>query len=293
MTIINRLITSRWLLVSTFFQAIGFLWLLIEVLDWFLNIKTNFIAHHPIRWFTALVITAIIYSVWKNWPKNYFEYKLRNKDVYIWIKIGDIFESEWSIIVPVNNKFDVSQNWHTLKAKSILNTLIEKFYDWKPQHLQQDINDRIVNKMDCYNMWETVEVTQKEKKFYLVANSKVNGNGRSQSTKDDFSKTVALFLNHLSTNADRDEVINMPILNSWHWRIADFDRTTIIKEIIYFFIEEIKNKAICDKFIIHIFPNDIKKWWIDIENLRKFFEYNAVNYRDINYSPTPEWIAIE
>jgi len=243
-------------------------------------------------WIYAVIFIAIILSFILNWPKKYFEYKLKNKDVYIWVKIWNIFKWDGSSIIPINNKFDILQNWKTLKAKSVLNSFILNHYDWSIEHLQQDINSKITVEKDTYEMWETVEINHKNKKFYLVVNSKVNSNSRSHSTKEDFSKTITYLLDYLSTNADKDEIINIPLLNSWHWRISDLNRTDIIKEIIHFFIEMIKNKVICDKFIIYIYPDDIRKWAIDIEEIKKFLEYNANNYRNINYNPITEWTAI-
>jgi len=243
-------------------------------------------------WIYAVIFIAIILSFILNWPKKYFEYKLKNKDVYIWVKIWNIFKWDGSSIIPINNKFDILQNWKTLKAKSVLNSFILNHYDWSIEHLQQDINSKITVEKDTYEMWETVEINHKNKKFYLVVNSKVNSNSRSHSTKEDFSKTITYLLDYLSTNADKDEIINIPLLNSWHWRISDLNRTDIIKEIIHFFIEMIKNKVICDKFIIYIYPDDIRKWAIDMEEIKKFLEYNANNYRNINYNPITEWTAI-
>lgn len=243
-------------------------------------------------WIYAVIFIAIILSFILNWPKKYFEYKLKNKDVYIWVKIWNIFKWDGSSIIPINNKFDILQNWKTLKAKSVLNSFILNHYDWSIEHLQQDINSKITVEKDTYEMWETVEINHKNKKFYLVVNSKVNSNSRSHSTKEDFSKTITYLLDYLSTNADKDEIINIPLLNSWHWRISDLNRTDIIKEIIHFFIETIKDKVICDKFIIYIYPDDIRKWAIDMEEIKKFLEYNANNYRNINYNPITEWTAI-
>ncbi len=289
MITIKRLLLNWNKILIIFFAIIGWISAVVTIAVAF---GIDFLKYWKI-WLFWVLLCSISISLKINWPKNYFEFKLKNKDVYIWIKIWDIFKSKWSIIIPVNNTFDVSQNWHISKAKSVLNTFIEFYYDWKIEHLQQDINSKILKNKDKYDMWETIEIDKKNKKFYLVVNSKVNWNNRSQSTKDDFSQTLTYLFDYLSSNADKDEIINIPLINSWYWRISDLNRNAIIKEIVHFFIDSTKSKVMCDKLIIHIFPDDIKKWWIKIDELRLFLEYNANNYRDINYNPTPEWTQIE
>ena len=231
----------------------------------------------------GIIISSFILSIYFNWPKSLFEFKIKNKDVYIWVKIWDIFKSKWAIIVPINNKFDPEQSWYTSNKKSILSLLIKNVYDQRIQHIMQDIESNWITVGGRYELWKTIKIEHKNRKFYLVCNTRINSSGRSISTKEDIPPTLTFLFEHLSFSSDKEEIINIPLLNSGHWRIPDMTREMIFKEIVYFFIEGLKNKDICDKFIIYIHPDDVKKWEINIEKIVDFLKYNAENYRDINY----------
>lgn len=287
MNIANRLLKSRKWLFWSFFEYLWLFWLLIEISNWIYPYKDSI----PKWLLWAFLIVWLIYTFYKNRPKSHFEYKLRDKDVRIEVRVGDILKAK-TLVVPINNKFDINQNWITW-AKSVLNSVLTNIYDWNTQHLEWDIK-KVIDTGQTHNMWDSIVLSHKEKKLYFVANSYLNNNQRSESTKDDFYDTINQFFYHLATNSDVEEEIAMPLFNSWHGRITDLNRETIIKEMIYLFIETIKSKVVCQKLTIYIHPSDIKKWSIDVDKIQKYLAYNTSNYRDIVMKNTaPEWIPIE
>lgn len=203
-----------------------------------------------------------------------------------------MIDTKWAIVVPINNKFNINQNGVT-NAKSILNTIITEIYNGNKEHLDWDIK----NKIDIaitHDIWTTIEIVNKNRKLYFVANSHLNKNQRSESTINDFYDTLNQFFYHISTDSDREEELAVPLFNSWHGRIPNLTRDTIVKEMIYLFIEAVKTKVVCDKLVIYIYPDDIKKWQIDIDEIEKYLAYNANNYRDIVVNnATPEWHIVE
>lgn len=287
MNITHRLVLSWKETWKTFLSILWWVWLPLEFSSYFWYEYKNFI------FFIVSIVISIWLAFYFNWPKSYFEFKIRNKDTYIWVKIWDIFKSKGAIIVPINNNLDPEQWWHTWNKKSILSSLICKIYDWNSHHLKQDIKNEGITIGKTFDIWKTIKIEHKNRKFYLVCNTKVHESGRSVSTKDDIPPTLTFLFEYLWTCCDKEEIINIPLLNSGHWRIPDMTREMILKEIIFFFIEGLKTKDICDKLVIYIHPSDLKKSKMDIKMIVDFLKYNAESYRDINYTIWEIWSPTE
>ncbi|MFH1847580.1 MAG: macro domain-containing protein [Candidatus Omnitrophota bacterium] len=121
--------------------------------------------------FVIVIVLLFLLALMKNKPKTVFGYKLRNKDNYIEVRVGDAFNNRGALIVPINDHFDVSLGGNVKKAKSVLNKLISEYYAGKDQHLVKDISEKVkIGK--AHDIGTTVEVEQKDKKFYLLVNSK-------------------------------------------------------------------------------------------------------------------------
>lgn len=287
MNIGQRLLLSWKEIWKTFLSILWWLWLPLEFLSYFWYEYKS-----PVL-FLILITVSVCLSFYFNWPKSYFEFKVRNKDIHIWVKIWDIFQSKWAIVIPINNNLDPEQSWYTSNKKSILSSLISEIYDWNPNHIKQDIENNGISVGETFDIWKTVKIEHKGRKFYLVCNTKVNSSGRSISTRDDIPPTLTFLFDYLGSSCDKEEIINMPLLNSGHWRIPDMTREIIFKEIIHFFIEGLKDKDICDKLIIYIHPDDVEKSKMNIEKIVDFLRYNTENYRDVNYTLWDAWLPIE
>lgn len=266
-----------------------FFWLIIEILDWFFQIKSIFSEFILIGFFVILLLSTI-YALYDNRPILHFQCKIKNKDVWLWIKIWNILGSS-TLVIPINNKFDCKHDW-VATAKSVLNNVITTIYDWNCDHLVSDLSTKI-NILETHPMWTCVPIEHKSKKMYFLANTHLNENNRATSSIDDFYDTINNFFYNLSHSSDKEESISIPLINSWHWRITKLDRNTIIKEIIYLFIENSKSKVICDKLTIYIHPNDIEKGNVDIDDIIYYLKYNAEHYRDIIVNDQPvNWTGI-
>lgn len=285
-TNIKRLIKNRGKILIL---AFWFIWILVSTLEFvelFYPVKNRIKSRYiwPTLWL------CLIFCIRKNRPKSHFEKKLRNKDVFVWVKIWDITEAK-TIVVPINNKFEINQ--HMIKSNnSVLNSVIKEIYDWNSDHLISDIKNQLDDKK-TYQMWDFITVTHKDKKIYLVVNSRLNENKRAESTKDEFYDTIIQFFYKLSNDSDMEEIA-MPLLNSEHGKISDLNRDKILKEIIYLFIEQTKSEICTPKLTIYILPSAISKKLINIDEIGAYLEYNADNYRDIIVNNVPtEWTPIE
>ena len=220
-----------------------------------------------------------------------FQYQLRDKDNYIEVRVGDAFDNNGSLIIPINNYFDVSLWWNVKKAKSIQNKLISKFYSNKEDHLSSDISKKI-ELGKPYEIWTAIEIEQDNKKFYLLVNSTKKNNNRVESTIDDFLLCLSRIWEYIALESGRDDIVTIPLISTRHWRIIDLNRSTAIKEIIRSYIDSSKQLNIADKLIISIHPDDIKKWNINLDEINDYLKFSCLHYKHVQFDSKPEWDEI-
>lgn len=274
---------KRWIknwreIFTDIFAAVGFIILLIEIVIYFFP---NF--NQPQNWFWYFVLISLAYGLLKNYPKSSFVQKIRDRDSWIEIKIGDAFLNEGALVVPVNNEFDLSLNGNVKKAKSIQNKFITDFYDSKEEHLKNDIQDKINLNSIPFPIGQTVEVEQKNKRFYLLVNSVKGDNNRASSSFDDFLMALNGLWIFLSSDSGKDEAVTIPLINTQHGRNSQLTRDVVVKQIIDTFIDSSKYKSVCEKLIISIHPSDIKKGALNFDELSSYLKFQCDNYKDIKY----------
>lgn len=278
-------------ILRDFLSCMGLCWLLLEIITYFfIDFASTFQTFNVLL---VILCISLIYGVFKNYPKSSYIKKIRDKDVYIEIRIGDAFKNRGSLIIPINNEFNLSLNGNVKKAKSLQNRLIVDFYDSKEEHLKSDIANKLNLSKIPYAIGTTVEVEQKNKTFYLVVNSNNKDNNRVESNIDDFMMALNGIWDYLANNASKDELVTIPLLNTQHGRDSNLNRLDAVKQIIETFIDATKYKIICDYLIISIFPSDLKKGDINFDYLIHYLDFQCDNYKDIKFNLKPIGQEIE
>lgn len=298
---------KRWLknwknIIRDFFVCIGFLWLITEVLSFFFeefikNLKNDY---SLILFFSFLIISLVCSSI-KNRPKSSFKVKIRNKDSWITLKIGDAFKNDGSLIIPVNNHLDSNLNGNLAKAKSLHNKLIIDYFNKNHEQLDDLINEKIKNKPKPLEVGSVVEIEKDikqlfksaTKRFYLLVNTKKQENNRVNSTIDDFMISINKLWDFLSTDTTKGESITIPLINTQHGRNAELTREVVTKQIIDTFIDSSKYNSVCEELIIAIHPSDIEKGNLDFDKLCEYLSFQAENYKVIKFDTKPSGQEIE
>ena len=279
-------------IIKDFFVGIGFLWLITEVSSFFFedfinSIKTNY----GVCLFGSFLLISLFFSVIKNLPKSSFKIKIRNKDSWIKLKIGDAFKNEGSLIIPINNDLDSYLNGNLAKAKSLHNKLINDYFDNDYKKLDELINTKIIGKVKPFEIGSVIEIEKnlkrffkvENKRFYLLVNTKKQENHRVNSTIDDFMISINRLWDFLSSDTTKGESITIPLINTQHGRNAELTREVVIKQIIDTFIDSSKYSSICEELIITIHPSDIEKGNLDFDKLCEYLSFQAQNYKVIKF----------
>jgi len=283
---------KRWiynfkLIIADFVTGIGLFWLVVEIASFSTNGSID-VHLKSVCFFTFVSLVILFISLFKNKPKTSFVYKLRDKDNFIEIKVGDAFANTGSLIVPINDCFDVSLGGNVKKAKSLQNRLTKDFYAGKEEHLAIDIFKKIDRSKIPYEIGTTIEVEQNGKVFYLLVNSKKKENNRVESSADDFLLSLSSVWSYVALETGRNSVVTIPLLSTNHGRITNINRETAIKEIIDSYIDASKALNVADKIIISIHPDDIKKGNINLDELDEFLRFACFHYKVTTFSEKPE-----
>ncbi|MDP8210225.1 MAG: DUF6430 domain-containing protein [Candidatus Stygibacter australis] len=265
---------------STTFKFVGFFWFFIEVLTYiFGSLFADFIKPHVWGIFTILSLIALLIEL----PKVKISCKLRDKDNYIEIQITDAIKIRSTLVVPVNNKYDMSMSGNVMRTKSLLKQVIVKFFHNKPEYLQNDINDRI-QKKEKYDIGQVVEVEKDNRSFLFIVNSKVTKNNTVKSNYNDFLDSLNGLWRYLAEECSRKNEIVLPLINTQHCRVENLNRSIAIKDIIESYIEISKKSDIVDKLIICILPKDINHGKIDLNEIEEYLKFKCNNYRIVSFN---------
>lgn len=281
-----KFLLKRWLekwkdILVDIFSAIGLVWLSIEIVNYWTDNYTDSFFKNPL--FVLLILAlVIIIAIVKNKPKTTFGYHLRGKDNYLEIKVGDAFSNKGALVVPVNDHFDMSLGGNVKKANSIQNQVIQKYYAGKDEHLRADVAAKI-ELGKAHNIGTTIEVEQNGRKFYLVVNSIKKENNRVKSEIDDFILALNGLWQYIALESSRDKSVTIPLINTQHGRDSYLSRASAVKEIIHSYIQLSKSFNICEKLIISINPDDLRKGNIDLDELDDYLKYSCKFYRQITF----------
>ena len=97
----------------------------------------------------------------------------------------------------------------------------------------------------------------------------------------------------IALESGRNSTVTIPIISTNHGRITDLNRMNAIKEIIHSYIEASKSLNIADKLIISIFPDDIKKGNINLDEIDDYLKFQCSHYRTVYFSSKPEGKEVE
>ena len=279
-------------IIKDFFIAVGFLWLITEVLSFFFEVfvdklKTDF----GVYLFACFILIGSLFSIIKNFPKSSFRIKIRNKDSWINIKIGDAFKNKGALIIPINNDLDSYLNGNLAKGQSLHNKLIINYFNNDYRKLDELINTKIIDKIKPFEIGSVIEIEKefkkffkiKNKRFYLLVNTIKQENNRVNSTIDDFMISINKLWDFLSKDTTKGESITIPLINTQHGRNAELTREVVIKQIIDTFIDSSKYNSICEELIIAIHHSDIDKGNLDFDKLCEYLYFQAQNYKVIKF----------
>lgn len=268
---------NRWLkknrfkeIGTTLISLLTVFWLLVEVTSYFTNSRSDFYFKNALVYVGSFVIFIFI-SFWFNRPKISIKEKIKDRDNFIELRVGDAFKNKGALIIPFNNYLDVSLNGNVAKAGSLQNRLIIDYYDNKFDHLDLDINKTHQTNIE-HEIGTVVEIEKNSKLFYLLINTRKQENNRVKSEDGDLQKSLISLWDYIANDSRRNDYVTIPIINAGHGRTQK-QKKDILKKIIYSYVKSSQKLNVCKVLIISIPESYIEDKLINLEEVFEYTKY--------------------
>jgi Domain of unknown function (DUF6430) len=281
-----------WHLLRDFASALGFVTILTTICDFFPDLRLISDSIKSVIGLSAVVAGCALYAFVRNWPKSRFEFKIKNRDACVELKIGNIFKHKGSIVVPVNSAFDMRLNGTVKTSKSVQSVVVQKYFQANAVALTKKIERELRSSIydsqrtgSTYRVGTTVCVKsdkRQEHPFYFVANSHINSDGaRVQANDSDLPDALSGLWSFLSEHGAKGDIA-IPLLGTGHGRLS-LTREDVYKEIARSFVASCSGKIYSNKLTIFIRPEDIERYKISVRELIEFTKFQALY---VDFSPT-------
>lgn len=253
-------------------EALGALWLIIEVVSFFSTNAANTLKG---QWLPIVVI-SLLWAIWANRPIHQVAHRLNGRDVIIEIRVGDLFKMKGSIVVPTNRTFDTELSPNLISPKSIQGAFTKKYYD-NALHLDHDIESALegvdyeeecadkIGKKRLYAVGTCIGLVAKGVSSYWLAIAKLNNHGRAQGTVEDIRTSLPILWEYISEMGDYGTVL-IPVIGSGYSRIVK-SREEIIREILKSFVAACAARKPCEKLAIIVSTSDYYDYAMSLEEL--------------------------
>ncbi len=264
-----------------------------------LNLGRNFLFHLGYIWLLArvasvswpsaseswcVVVLPLLFAMWSNYRStSSVKHRLKDTDVWIEIKIGDLFKKvSGSLVVSANSTFDTSVSGGIISADSVQGQFTNKYYD-NEAHLDRDletalegekfdsIEDGRNGKKKRYAIGTVAKIQPKEQTVYMVAIADMNENGIATGSPDGLIRSLGKLWHYIAEHGEIKPV-TVPVLGTGSARI-NIKREDMVKEIVRSFIAACSEKRFCDRLAIIISKKDYLQQEMDLQMLGSHLQY--------------------
>jgi Domain of unknown function (DUF6430) len=266
---------------TAYLAALGVLWLLTEILV-FYGLFPSAVAWLRENWW-LFPTCGMLWAVWENRPRHAIGCSLKNRDVRVEIRIGDLFAGSSSVVVPCNTSFDTDVAGGLISKNSVQGQFTQRLYT-DVAHLDTDLAKALAEpfaptgvrsqkrgKPLVYPMGTTVTLRPQGRTAYFCAVAGMNAQGNASATFDDIQTALPKLWDHISSAGDHGDVV-VPILGSGFARVAA-SREVLIHEIVRSFIAACASQRPCTSLSVVIRAKDYYEHGLDLAELGNFLAH--------------------
>ena len=265
------------------FTSFGAIWFVTEAVSFFNDSAKIWLSTKGV-WFIAFgFLIAVVLSR----PKVVFNYQLKNRDVTIELRVANAFKISGDLVVPTNTTFDTDFDGKISAAQSIQGEFTRKYYDSDVSHLDLDIKNAMDREDYCYEklpetrrgkkrrypIGTAIQLERKNRLFYLLANTHINNDGVANTTIENVRESLAKLWYYISEKGSKSDIV-IPLLGTGKARLGE-KREDIFLEIVRSFVASCASGAYCDKLVVVIYPPDVAKHKINLNDLQRFLEFSC------------------
>jgi hypothetical protein len=190
------------------------------------------------------VIVALCLTIWLLFNRKTFSHHFRRQGITFTVTIGDIFAFGDGAAISFSDTFDTVISSDLISKHSLQAIFTKQVYNSDVKTLDKDIKQalrkskmiatkdpsKLIGKTDRYPLGTVLCVEKNNKRYYLIAVSKMGGDGRAQSTQQIFHESSCNLWTSIENTAD-NETISIPVIGTDKARLyTDFELA--LKEIL-------------------------------------------------------------
>ena len=283
--------------ISAFLSAVGLFWLITEVSAFIVESwKSQLQSAWP-----YFIAASGLYAIWRQRPVISRCERLDGTDIWIEVRIADIFSIKAAYVISTNTSFDSAVNDHLISRHSLQGVFTDRYYD-KIEHLNGDLDQslqhevatgnrpsKVGGKSQLFPIGTVAKVTPNGQTAYLLAISELNEHGVAESSFEAVKTALASLWNFVPSKGGYGPLA-IPVLGTGHGRLST-PRSVVIKEIIRSFVAACSERKFADKLTVVISPKDYHDNGLDIYELGDFLKYSC-RYAEITPSKRGAGTAI-
>lgn len=263
-------------------QAFGALWLLIQATDFFFSDPAWTAFVRSIWW--LFCICGLLIAIRRAWPKRSVEARIKDTDVMVEIRIGNILKQDGAIIVGSNTTFDTSLEDGTISKSSVQGQFTEQHFD-NVRELDQKLDqalkpvsstatrttdDKPYGKVKEYELGTVAPIEFGGRKAYFVAIARLNSERVASSDANAFQDALPKIWNGLRSRGGMEKLV-CPVLGSGYSRLK-LTRKELVQAIIRSFVVASQEGKLTEKLSIVVRPEDLRQGQLSLEDLHRFLE---------------------
>ena len=214
-------------------------------------------------------------------------HQLRETDILIEIRVGDMFDTDGAFVISTSTTFDTDPS--LTPRDSVQGQFTQRYYD-NTGHLDHDIEkeledqeytvieDNRKGKKKRYQIGTVVKLQPQDQVTYLIAAADMNEHGTDSGSLEDMRKSLGDLWDYIHERGELVPLV-MPVLGTGHARI-NVPRERMIREIISSFIAACSEKKFCEKLTVVIWEKDYPKHDINLQKLGDYLQH-LCKYTDI------------
>ena len=262
---------------TAFWSTLGIFWTALMILTHYLPQAADMIS-----WW-LLVSPAIVRSAWSYWPILSVRCRLQGRDVWMEIRVDDIFNVDGAIVVSTNSTFETRISDGSISRQSLQGQYTEKYYKDREHDLARDLRaslrdvepfplrDDQPRDQPEYRIGTVATIRTGGRTAYMVAVATLDEHGTARSSRDSIVQALARLWHHIGQRGELEPLV-VPVVGTGRSRVP-IQREEMIREILDSFVAACSEKRFCDELVVVISREDYHKYQIDLPELGSYLHH--------------------
>lgn len=268
----------------TFGTTLGVAWTIVRILEHYFPHMTGSI---PL-W--IVVSPAVLIAGWTYWPNLSVKYRLHGRDVWIEIRVDNIFSVPGAMVISTNSTFETRISDGPISRHSLQGQFTTKYYKDREEDLIRDLRASLENTQPIsrgnrdieehveYELGTVAKIRSEQRTVYMIAVARMNEHGTASSSPNSVSQVLGRLWHYIGTQGEL-EPLSVPILGTGRARMM-VQREEMVRQIIDSFVAACSEKKFCDELVVVISKFDYHKFQMDLQELGDYL-YHTCRYTTI------------